>query len=103
MAKSSYYVDKSDSTSIQAIIDAVDARGTDYEEAILAALSLRDQSFVLNMDRVGLVQVSPLEDPFTFDMETDELILYTDNPATLVDAIIEMAMFLSGFNTLIGV
>lgn len=103
MAKSTYYVDKSDSTSIQAIIDAVDAGGTDYEEAILAALTLHDRSFVLNMDQVGLVQMTPLQDPFTFDMDTDELILYTDDPATLVDAIIEMAMYLRGFNTLIGV
>jgi hypothetical protein len=44
----------------------------------------------------------PLMDRFTFDLETDELILFSRDPDTLIDALIEMAMYLSGFATLLG-
>lgn len=43
-----------------------------------------------------------LMDLFTFDMETDELICYSRAPNTLIDGIIEMAMYLAGFSTMMG-
>lgn len=44
----------------------------------------------------------PFVDKFTFDIETDDLILLSTDFDTLVDALIEMAMYLSGFATKIG-
>jgi hypothetical protein len=43
-----------------------------------------------------------LADKFSFDMETDELILFTRDLETFTDALIEMAMYLVGFATMIG-
>jgi len=43
-----------------------------------------------------------LADKFTFDQETDSLLLYARDTETLVDALVEMAMYLWGFATLIG-
>ncbi|MBN2472719.1 MAG: hypothetical protein JXN59_18490 [Anaerolineae bacterium] len=45
----------------------------------------------------------PLVDRFTFNMQADELILFASDPMTFVDALTEMAMFLAGFTTMIGV
>lgn len=45
----------------------------------------------------------PLVDRFTFNMQTDELVLFSTDPLTIVDAMLEMAMYLVGFSTLIGV
>jgi len=103
MSKSSYYVDQSDPTSIQELIDTVDVRGTYYEDAILGALSLHARPFILYIDFVHRPQSSPLDDAFTFNIETDELVIFTDEPESLIDAILEMAMFMRGFNTLLGV
>ncbi len=44
----------------------------------------------------------PLADKFTFDIETDELILFARDPQTLIDATVEMAMYLAGFTTKMG-
>ena len=44
----------------------------------------------------------PLGDRFTFDIETDELILFSHDKAILIDALIEMAMYLAGFTTMMG-
>src|SRR5580765_650676 len=104
MGKTSLYVDKADPVSLQALLDAFEARGTYYEDAIRTALSIHDQPFILYIDHVnGPPQLSPLQDAFTFNMETDELALFTDSPETLIDAILEMALFLRGFNTVMGV
>ncbi len=43
-----------------------------------------------------------LADKFTFDMDTDTLILYSRDKATLIDAMIEMVMYLTGFSTMMG-
>lgn len=43
-----------------------------------------------------------MADKFTFDIETDELILFGRDVDTLIDAIVEMAMYLSGFTTKLG-
>ena len=103
MAKTSYYVDKADPASVEELIDAFEARGTEFEDAIRQALMIHGKSFILMIDRLSQLQISPLHDQFSFDMNTDSLILFTDSPASLVDGILEMAMFLRGFNTLIGV
>lgn len=44
----------------------------------------------------------PLTDKFTFDMETDELILFARDLDTFVDGLIEMAMYMTGFSTMMG-
>jgi hypothetical protein len=103
MSKSSYYVDQSDPASIQELVDRFDVRGTYYEEAILTALGLHNRPFILYVDFLYRPQSSPLDDAFTFNIETDELVLFTDEPEALIDSILEMAMFMRGFNTLLGV
>ncbi len=45
---------------------------------------------------------TPFVDKFTFDIEGDELIVFDHEIATLTDALIEMAMYLAGFSTLMG-
>jgi hypothetical protein len=49
-----------------------------------------------------MVVASPLDDLFTFNTETGELVLFSADPGTFVDALIEMWMFISGFDTLLG-
>jgi hypothetical protein len=44
----------------------------------------------------------PLGDRFTFDIETDKLILFSHDKEILIDALIEMAMYLAGFTTMMG-
>jgi hypothetical protein len=44
----------------------------------------------------------PLVDKFTFDMEHDELILFDSDAQTVIDGLIEMVMYLTGFSTLMG-
>ena len=44
-----------------------------------------------------------LADLFTFDMVTDELVLYSADPETFINGLIEMAMYISGFTTMMGV
>lgn len=44
-----------------------------------------------------------LLDRFTFDVEIDALILFANDPHTFIDGMIEMAMYLVGFSTMIGV
>src|SRR5258706_12879645 len=103
MGKSSYYVDTSDSTSIEELIAAFDVEGTAHEDMIHRALAVHERPFILYVDHLNAQNISPLQDAFTFNMETDELVLFTDNPDSLIDAILEMAMFLRGFNTVMGV
>jgi hypothetical protein len=43
-----------------------------------------------------------LADKFTFDIDTDTLILFSREKNTLIDALIEMAMYLAGFSTMMG-
>jgi len=103
MRKNNYYIDRSDPLSVEVLIDAFDVRDTPDEWAIRAALGLHERSFILYVDHVNRPQISPLDDPFTFNMETDELVLFTDDPDVLVDAILEMALYVRGFNTLMGI
>ncbi len=43
-----------------------------------------------------------LADKFSFDIQTDDLILFTREPDVFVDAFVEMAMYLAGFATMMG-
>lgn len=104
MAKHTYLVDPTDEQSIETLIDAVNARSSPHESAIRSAAGLHRRAFNVFFDYLHAPpQQSPIEDRFRFDMDTDELIVYTDEPPVLVDALLEMAMFMRGFNTLIGV
>jgi hypothetical protein len=44
----------------------------------------------------------PLGDKFTFDIETDDLVLFSHDKETLMDALIEMVLYLAGFTTMMG-
>ncbi len=103
MNKNTFYIDKTDPLSLHALLDAFEAWGTEHEDAIRTALSIHERAFMLHVEPVSEQALSPLEDAFTFNMETDELTIFSDNPAILVDALLEMAMFMRGFNTLLGV
>jgi hypothetical protein len=102
MSKNNYYVDNRDVTSVETLIDAFGVRGTEYENAVRTALSLQNQAFILYVDYLNRIDLSPLDDAFTFNVETGELVLFSDKPDTLVEALLEMAMFLRGFETLLG-
>ncbi|MCC7207885.1 MAG: hypothetical protein IT323_11295 [Anaerolineae bacterium] len=101
MSRTNFLVDKRDSASVDALLDAFGARGTEYEAAIREALGLHERSFVLYIDHLNRPDVSPLDDPFTFNIETGELALFAEEPHVLLDAILEMAMFVRGFDTLL--
>ncbi|NJL93140.1 MAG: hypothetical protein HC915_05145 [Anaerolineae bacterium] len=45
---------------------------------------------------------SILDDHFTFNTQTGELVLFSADPLTFVDALIEMWMYVRGFETLMG-
>jgi len=45
---------------------------------------------------------APFVDKFTFDLDEDELIIFDHEVETLIDALVEMAMYLAGFSTLMG-
>ena len=66
------------------------------------ALYLRSVKMYVDEASTILHDSMPLGDRFTFDIETDELVLFSRNPATLIDALIEMAMYLAGFTTMMG-
>jgi hypothetical protein len=68
----------------------------------VVALYPRPVQMVLDEASALLYENLPLADKFTFDMETDELVLFSRQPDTLADALIEMAMYLVGFATLMG-
>src|SRR5258708_2801000 len=90
------------SAAIEQLIEAFDAHQTYHEQAIRAVLGIHDRPFLLYIDHVNRPQLSPLQDAFTFNIETDELVIFTDDPSALVDAILEMALFVRGFSTVMG-
>jgi hypothetical protein len=102
MGKTNYFVDKADRASVAALMEAFDVRGTYFEQAIRRALSLHESSFILYVDYLNRPDSSPLDDTFTFNIETGELVLFSDEPMVLIDALIEMAMFVRGFDTRLG-
>ena len=68
------------------------------------AVALLPRSTRIYMDDTNapLVADLPLADKFTFDLETDDLVVFDRAADTLLDGLIEMAMYLSGFLTLMG-
>src|SRR5258708_11820162 len=102
MGKTNVYVDKADPTSIETLLSLFDAEGTYHEAEIKTALSLHDRPFLLYVDHLNRPPTSPLQDAFTFNMTTDELVVFSDDPSILIDAILEMAMFVRGFNTVMA-
>jgi hypothetical protein len=97
MGREDFFINQRDSASVEELIDAFDVRGTDHETAIRAALGIHNHAFTLHLER-GYTP-SPFEDAFTFDTKTGALILFDDDPSGLVDALIEMALYLNGFET----
>lgn len=104
MGVTNYVIDSEDSLSIQTLLDVFSARSSYDEHSIRSVLRLHNHPFILSLevDYARPLELSPLQDAFTFDMESDKLIMYTDDKTMLVDAIIEMAMYLRGFATLLG-
>lgn len=101
MAESIYFVDPKDEGSIDLFLRSVDAL---EHQDLSRVIHLHARSFCIVYDEDNSPpELSPLVDAFTFDMEHDRLIVYTLEPDVLVDAIIEMAMFMRGFNTVMGV
>jgi len=72
--------------------------------AVQRILTLYPQAVQMYVDEASVIlhDSMPLGDRFTFDMEADELVLFSYDPAVLIDALIEMAMYLSGFTTMMG-
>ena len=73
-------------------------------ETLLRIVALYPRAVPMYVDEAAalLYEDLPLADKFTFDIETDALILFARDPKTLVDATIEMAMYLVGFTTKMG-
>ncbi|RPJ02609.1 MAG: hypothetical protein EHM39_01475, partial [Chloroflexi bacterium] len=73
-------------------------------ETVRRVIALYPQAVQMYVDEASTIlhDSMPLGDRFTFDIESDELVLFTRNPATLIDALIEMAMYLAGFTTMMG-
>lgn len=67
-------------------------------------LFLLPRPIVLYVDETSSLYYSdtPLIDRFTFNMQTDELVLFSQDTMTFVDALIEMTMYMAGFTTLMG-
>ncbi len=78
----------------------------DLDELAMArrVLMLFPRATTLYLDELEpeTLRALSLSDKFSFDLETDTLTVFERRWDTLIDALIEMAMYLSGFNTLIG-
>jgi hypothetical protein len=68
-------------------------------------LTLLPRSIGVYVDEANalLYENLSLADKFSFDLETDELVLFTRDLETFIDALIEMVMYLAGFATMIGI
>ncbi len=62
----------------------------------------RPAYMLLDTEQDNIDATLPFADRFTFDLHTDELLVFAEDSDTLVDALIEMAMFLTGFTTKMG-
>jgi hypothetical protein len=68
----------------------------------IVALFPRATHMYVDVAQAELVRNLPLADKYTFDVSTDELVLFADDIDTLIDAMIEMVMYLAGFATKLG-
>lgn len=80
----------------------LDADTTEFLRRILRRFPRKALLYVDETNALYYNQ-TPLVDRFTFNMKSDELILFASDPMTFIDALIEMAMYLVGFATMIGV
>lgn len=87
-------------TALAAIYD-LDLTDRDVLRRVIA---FYPQPVCMYLDEASIIlhERMPLGDKFTFDMETDDLILYSRSKDALIDALIEMAMYLAGFSTMMG-
>jgi len=104
MTRTVYWIKPDDLKSLDPLIDAVKAAGTIHERQLQQVAQLQKRPFGVYIDYLNRIgEVPPTTDAFTFDMDADELLVYSDEPAMMVDALIEMAMYMQGFATLMGV
>ena len=73
-------------------------------DVVRRVIALYPRPIQMYVDEAGAIlrDRMPLGDRFTFDIETDELILFSHDKEILIDALIEMAMYLAGFTTMMG-
>lgn len=73
-------------------------------EAIRPVIASYPKSVIMYVDEANapLYANSLLDDLFTFNMQTGELVLFSADPMTFIDGFIEMWMYVSGFETLMG-
>jgi hypothetical protein len=73
-------------------------------DTLRRVIALYPQPIKMYVDEANTIlhDSMPLGDRFTFDIETDELILFSHDKEILIDALIEMAMYLAGFTTMMG-
>lgn len=62
----------------------------------------RPAHMLIDTSQADNLSALPFADRFSFDLQTDELLVFAEDSETLVDALIEMAMFLTGFATKMG-
>jgi hypothetical protein len=97
--ETTYLIDPNDSYSIEIFLMGI---GLPSHADLQQAIALHARPFTLVLKTNAPVELWPLVDAFTFDLVNDQLIVYKNDPEVMIDAIIEMAMFLRGFNTAIG-
>jgi len=89
--------------SVQQLAEAYDLAPNDLTALRrIIALYRRPIAMYLDETNATLYDSLPLADKFTFDIETDELVLFTCDLDTITDALIEMAMYTAGFATMMG-
>jgi hypothetical protein len=89
--------------SVQHLIQFYDLTPDDVP-ALRQIVGLYPQAVQMIFDEPNalLHQDMVLADKFTFDMDTDTLILFSRDKDTVFDALIEMMMYLTGFSTMMG-
>lgn len=98
------HLDPNNLPSISRQLATVFNLSIDESATVLRIVELypRPTYMYLDATQAELYYSNPLADKFTFNVETDDLILFSSDLDTLIDATIEMAMYLSGFTTKIG-
>jgi hypothetical protein len=95
-----------DAGAADAFINAFAIGGHSLEQQIRRALALHTQPFTICYKPAGFgAEAHPymLNDTFSFDLDSNQLVLLDSAPETLLNAVIEMAMYQRGFETLLRV
>lgn len=104
MTRTVYWIKPDEPKTLDPLIQAINVGGTTHERYLQQVAQLQKRPFGVFIDYLNQVgEVPPTTDAFTFDMDSDELLVYSDQPEMIVDAFIEMAMYMQGFSTLMGV